>query len=456
MSGYVLLVVIEKASVRAQVVGRGPGFVGEERESRVFEAPMPSVKGSLKDSMGALLEDMEREGFSDFKRVLLGLSGHLVSLRVLTLPFTDARKAEEVLALELVDSLVEDPDDLVFGALILEGARTLAVTIEKKVLENILESFEKLGLTPEWLGLPLLYKDKLLKNLHKDISVAAFVDATSIIVLKNNNAYHYAYINDPVDLKFALATLEGEGTVVEHFYLTDKTADWLKGTLQAGSPGTQSVHTTNYRDEDTGLSAMAMYVADGPGSADKGTTNFRKGEFIDRRVYESAKRSFRVAITLIIIVACLWGVNIYTRLQSPKREIARVEGALYSAFDELFPNDAVVDPLYQMEVKLKGLREERKFVEGGLDVLERLKGLSRGIPDNDGQTGPGEVRLFELKMHETRVIARGETASFDHADRFKDALQALPEYKDISLTDVKSKVDGSVSFSIALTLKGEG
>ncbi|MEE9542202.1 MAG: hypothetical protein V3V95_00280 [Thermodesulfobacteriota bacterium] len=460
MASNILIVMIENKAIRARVLGPVQGGEGEERRSRVFETTMGSVKGALKDSMSVLLEEMEHEGFSNFDRFFLGLPGHLTSLRVLTLPFTDAAKTEEVLPFELGDSLVEDPIDLVFGALPLQGGRTLAVTIEKKVIESTLKSFEELGLVPQWLGLPLLNKDRLLKELHKESSTAALVDKTSITVLNEGTACHYGYINDPIDLKFVLAVLEGEGIIVEHFYLTDMATDWIKGIEGIGLPDAEYVHTTNYVDEDTGLSALAMLAADSTGgtggAGGKGTLNFRKGEFIDKRIYESAKRSFRVATILIILVACFWSVNIYTRLQRPVKETARIEGSLFNVFSEIFPGGAALDPLYQIQIKLKELRKEKEFVEGGIDVLELLNGLSRGVSIASDQADSAEVRLFELKMHEKRVVARGETSSFDHADRFKDRLQASPDYKDISLTDVKSKVDGRVSFSIALTLKGDG
>jgi type II secretory pathway component PulL len=457
MASDVLIVMLESSVIRARVVGTSRKTSDETEKSRIFETEMASIKGALRDAVTVLLEEMESEGFKDFKRVLLGLPGHLASLRVLKLPFTDADKAEEVLAFELADTLVEDPDSLVFGALPLEGGRTLAVTIEKDVIESTLKTFEELGLTPDWLGLPLLYKDRLLRALHTKPSVAAFVDARSITVLKNGSAAHYGYLSDSTDLKFSLAALEGEGIIVEDFYLTEMTADWVKGIESVDSLDAERVHITDYIDEFAGLNALTIFAGEASGTAGKkGTLNFRKGAYIDKRVYESTKRSFRVATILIVLVAFFWGINIYTRLQVPVQESARIESALFSAFSSLFPNDAAVDPLYQMEVKLKELKKEKEFVGGGIDVLERLKSLSRVAPGESSLKGRDEVRLYEVKMHKERVVARGETASFDHADRFKESLAATGEYKDISLTDVKSKVDGSVSFSIALTLQGEG
>ena len=64
MPGYVLIAVMERASIRAQVLDPA----GEA--SRVFEAPIASIKGSLKASAGALLEEMERAGRRSLRRMV--------------------------------------------------------------------------------------------------------------------------------------------------------------------------------------------------------------------------------------------------------------------------------------------------------------------------------------------------------------------------------------------------
>ena len=454
MAAKVLIVMMQREKIRARVLDPSDSF--EAGGGRIFETPMESIKGSFKDSMALLLEEMKEEGIdTGFKRVFLGLPGHLASLRVLTLPFTDATKAEEVLPFELGDSLLEDPDDLLFGARPMGGGRTLAVTIEKRVIETTLNSFEELHIVPEWIGLPLLYKERLLLEEHSEPSVAALVDTDSITVLKDGAVCHYSYINGPLELKFSLAVLESEGITVEHFYFTDKAAHWSEGPGGIGPLAAERVHSVSCSDDDIDLKTIAMLLGErhGPG---KDTMNFRKGEFFDQRIYESARKSLRVATILICLIAIFWGANIYTRLQSSALEIDRVEDSLFSAYGSLFEGETAVDPLYQMEIKLKELRDEKEFIEGGVDVLASLKGLSRGISDGSARAGKEDVRFFELKMHEQRIVARGETASFDHADRFKDSLLALGDYKDISLTDVKKKSAGGVSFSITLTLKGDG
>lgn len=440
MAGDVLIVDITDESIHTLVLSPDSG----ETRSRAYETPMSE---GLPEAMTTLLDDMEMEGFKDFSRVILGLWPSSASLRVITLPFTEKSKVEDVLPFELSDSFIGRVEEYVIGSLPLVGNRTLAVSVEKRVVERAIESFEALGIAPSFIGLSLLYKDRLLRTLHGDEGggTAALIDNTSIVVIRDLEPALYSYISGPMDLKFALAALESDGIKVERFYSTRKALGWLEALDPKSAQDAVS-----YTDAEIGTRALSSLYMEG---LEKDPMNLRKGQFVDKRVFESTKRSFRIATVLIVLLTFFWGANIFSRLSSTDTELVKVEAALGSAYQELFTDESAVDPFYQMEIKLKELSEEKAFVGGGIDVLEIFKGLSRGA----GAIGTDDkLRLFEIKMHSERVVARGETRSFDSADKFKDTLLAMPGFKDISLTDVKKNSTGGVSFSIALTLEGEG
>ncbi len=438
MATDVLIVDIADDAIHTLVLSPDSG----DTRSRSYEAPAGE---ELTDVMRTLLDDMEMDGFTDFSSVILGLSPASASLRVITLPFTEKGKVDEVLPFELADSFIHKVEEYVIGSLPLAGGRTLAVSIEKKEVERVIDTFEALGIPPSFIGLSLFYKDRLLRTQRGDdaVGTAALVDDTSLVVIKDSEPVLYSYISGPMELKFALAALSSDGIDVERFYAAGKAKGWLETIGLDGALGDAA-----YDESEIGTRALSSLYMEG---FDKDPMNFRKGRFVDKRVFESTRRSFRIAAALIVILTFLWGANIFSNLSGTDQELEKVEAALASAYKELFVGESAVDPFYQMEIKLKELSEEKAFVGGGIEVLEILNELGKGALAIDSGD---ELRLFEIKMHSERVVARGETGSFDNADKYKDTLLAMPDFKDISLTDVKKKSAGGVSFSIALTVEG--
>lgn len=433
-----VLIVDIKAEVVCALV-----FNPRSDEMHFFETPLvEDLPDALKDALGVLLGEMEREDINcDFSRVMLGLSPDVASLRVITLPFTESRKVDEILPFELSDSLVENIEDVVIGSLPLSDGRTMAVSVGKSVVQSAIDCFDSLGMGLTFVGLSLFYKDRILRDHHGDSGIAALIDSSSIVVIKDSVPVFYSYISDCTDLKFALASLGALGTEVESFYATEAALEWLEALGLEG--GLREL----YSDDNIGTLALLRLYRDG---FNKDPMNLRKGQLTDKRVVASTRKSLRLAASLIVLLASFWSANVYLRMSGINRELVKIEDRLERTYSELFTDESVVDPLYQMEIKIKELSEERVFVGGGIDVLGVLKGLGDGARVFDASA---KLTLFEVKMHSERVVARGEAGNFDNADKFKDMLLATGVFNDISLTDVKKKSAGRVSFSIALTLE---
>ncbi|MBE9532145.1 MAG: hypothetical protein IME98_05010, partial [Proteobacteria bacterium] len=283
-----------------------------------------------------------------------------------------------------------------------------------------------------------------LRELHGASGTVALIDSSSIVVTRDSVPVLYSYVSSDLDLRFALAGLAGGAAEVEGFYSTEGGRGYLDEL------GLENKESDPYNDDNINTHSLLRLYEDG---SEKDPMNFRKGEFVDKSKQESTRKSVKLAAVLIILLAVFWSVNIYSKVSGSAGELVKIERRLESVYSKLFSDESVVDPFYQMEIKVKELREERAFIGGGLDVLGTLKGLGQGASAIAGKDG--KLKLFEVKMHSARVLARGEAGGFENADKFKETLGAMPVFKDISLTDVKKKSAGGVSFSIALTLEDD-
>jgi len=399
-----------------------------------FETPKTD---SLKEVYSSLCQKIRAAGFNNFSQVMVGLPSELISMRVITLPFSDKKKLNEILPFEASETFSKDIEELVLAPLPLTDGKVMAVAIEKNILREHLDILEESGIDPSWVGVSLFSKDRLLKKLHDGEGAAAFVDAESIVVIKDRKPYFFKAISDDMDLRLVLATLEEDGVEIMRFYSTEKPADILKA---AGKDNI--VLMSQYHDRDTGLLSLVAHLKEGL----KDSINFCSGEFAHTKAIESAQKDFKLMMILLLIMAGIWGAYSYLRYQTLNVNMVQQKNRLGISYHELFPEETkVVDALHQLEIKLKDLQAEKKIVRGGANVLEIMRQLSEGGGKAD------KVRLVNLYIQANRVRINGETASFEGANNFKDAVVRFSYFKDAILTDVKTNAKGGVNFSLTFS-----
>ena len=430
MTRPVLVIDIGGESVSAGLVSNGT----------VDNLVSHGINGEVREALKSVLEDMEKMGYREFSRVVVGLPGDSMSMRIIRLPFADRKKLEEVLPFELETTLLKGTGQTMTGTVQLADERTLAVVIEKDVLRGYIETLEELGLEPNWVGSSIFSRERLLKKIYDGEETAALVDDGAVVVRKDGKPLFFKGIRDEAELKLALASLEAEGVEIKRFYCTEGAAKRLEGLGKDPTPAGAGL-----KNGYTGVEALALHLADGL----KDTVNFRTGEFADTTEMEAAKKGAKVALVMLAVLAVLWALNLVVQFSTLNSSTSLVEERLSGAYSTLFPEEKnIVDAAYQLEVKLKELREKNIIFEGNIAVLEGMMALA-------GAAGPEtRVRLYRVQMHGEKITAKGETESFETASRFKDALSRLPYFEEIKLTDVKTKAGGRVSFSVALVTAG--
>lgn len=400
-----------------------------------FSSP---IESDIKKAVAEVMNDMRSKGITDFSRVIAGLPADLVSLRIIELPFSDKKKLEEVLPFEARDIFLKNVDELTLCAMPLADGKVLAAAVEKALMSEWLESLKELGADPFWITSSLFSKYILLKKFDAP-EVSAFVDANSITVVKEGKPRFFKGISGADDLSFALRALEEDKVVVEKFYSTPEASRLLKPL------GKEAAVLNEYPEGKTGLLALARHFKEGPFNE---AVNFRTGVFADDKDIKVAEKGFKRAAALLGVLVILWVAYSYLRYSIASVSLVQSNKKFEGAYRDLFPGDTrVVDATLQLEAKLKGLKDEKGVLKGGVNPADIMAELSEAVNQNDGG-----ARIYSLHLEAGRLLANGYAGSFEGANNFRDSVSKLPYFKDITLTDVKARAGGGASFSLSASI----
>ena len=131
-----------------------------------FEEPVPPGEAPLAERQAEAL----RAGIARLpseSTIHMALPGEMLALRVLDLPFSDARKVEQVVGYELEGQIMHDLSEVVMDHVILSaptgqaeaaGSRALAVAARTEEIAAFLASLKQCGVDPRTLYVaPVIY-----------------------------------------------------------------------------------------------------------------------------------------------------------------------------------------------------------------------------------------------------------------------------------------------------------
>ncbi len=432
----VLIFDFDSSSVVAGVFTMGRGTGRGDLAGEYFSA---TTKNGLRSALASLFNELRSKGFKGCSHAIVGLPPASISLRVITLPFSDKKKLDEILPFEARDIFLKGVEELSLSALPLSDGKVLVASVEKSLLREYLDAFKEFDIDPSFIGSSIFSKDRILKKLYDGGGAGAFLDSNSLVVIKEDlKPCFFKEIKGVQDLTLALKALEEEGVTVRKFYSTPKATALLK------SIGIESSTFNEYPEEKTGLTALAAHFREG---TLKEGINWRSGEFALTRGIKAAEKGFQRAALLLGIFVIIFGAYSYLKYERAKAALGELKKRMDSEYRELFPGERIVDASYQLDAKLKELSAEKRVLSDGMNVPEVMAELSRAVPPH------GEARIYNLRMEAGRITANGYTGSFEGANNFKDAISKLPYFKDITLTDVKTRAGGGVSFSLSAAVR---
>jgi type II secretion system protein L len=201
------------------------------------------------------------------------------------------------------------------------------------------------------------------------------------------------------------------------------------------------------------ISVNAVAVGAGLAAMDgRRRMNLRAGPFalVTEGDDFALKRVAGIGLGLLIVLCFAWGDGL-VRMNAAEGRLDAAKAGLEARYREVFPDATrVVDPVVQARNALDALSARSLLFGGGGDstALGVLNAASQAIPKTL------TIDVLEFSVEGNRVRMEAEAASFDAIDQIRDQLQTRPEFTEVRVSDAKASAkEGRVKFRVALTVK---
>jgi general secretion pathway protein L len=430
-------------------------------------------------------------------RVSLGAENFF--FRNLTFPFTDKRKIDKILPIELEDQILVDMEDVIADSLVTgekgSTAAVVAAMVDRNFLRQRLDELAELNIDPVVVTVSGVQTALQLakKRIEKDFvlldvgckRVTMFVMAAGKMRLVRTMVFDDGGgANFIIDKNSQLVSARRPGMVADTFKsmckdinhtlfaLEDAKFDlpiFLTGPLTFVQDSAQHLKKNlGRRVTPCDLSGMSVDIGKGSGlwRADLMTSpltlairskksqsgfNFRKNEFAKRASFRRYRHLVpRVGIPLLI--CCLLGIGyLWNNYYQRQRELASLDVESREIFTATLPDvKRVIDPVQQLTIEIRDLKKGM-LGDAGLDsdikVIDMLAELSTRIPESL------QVHVVRMVVDRQTILLRGLTDNFNSVDGLKKALEKSDYFRDVTINsaNLATKVSG-VRFELKLDL----
>lgn len=450
---------------------------------------------SVKEAIGEVLDQVSYEGESC--RVSFG--AELFFYRNVTFPFSDKRKIEKILPIELEENVIVDIDDLLVDSLITGkkgGASTVvAAMIDREVLGERLAELQELELDPEIVTISSVQtalqltrnrvqdrfilldigctrvtmfvmaesKMELIRIMHfDDGSLAHFsVDQNSQQVAPKRpelveqtlkamcrEINHTVYALDsiepgvPLYLTGALSTYPQTSKLVAgELHCEVMSCDLVGDRVSIGSGG-------GLWRSDLMTSALALGLRVGKKQAG---FNFRKEEFSKKASFEKYKKlvprlGVPAALILVFSLVYLWN-----DFNLKEKELNRLKLEGRQVFQATLPDvKRIVNPVQQLNVEIREMKkgmlgEASRLTE--YKILDLLAEISVRIPESIN------VHVIRMVADRDGILLRGLTDNFNSVDNLKKILEKSDYFKSVTINSANLSTKGSgIRFELKVAL----
>jgi general secretion pathway protein L len=419
---------------------RGDTLLFQGADRRSHEGP---------ESYAQVLNELAA-GAEGGESVFLSLGPENLYFREVELPIPDRRKQREVLPLELKGETALDTDGLIFDALPAHEGRVIAVWGVEAELEARIQELKEAGLEPRIVGSSLFAWELLIPPTIADGTVA-LSDGRSLAVYSDGKPALFRSLGDgnvSEEISRTLALLEvGKGIRVHQVFLHGPAAVGASLAVRGQSAGVSfaplpvsGALAASFPGESTALEyagAWALATASLRGEP----LNFRHGRLAYTAGREMMKRKLRLSALLAALFLVLLMTETGLRFYFVKRDLTSLNTSISQIYREVFPSrKKAVDEVSE-------LKSEIRRLGGGATGQETLPAMTEIAMAK----GDGVSAVYELEIGGGQVTMKGDARSFQAANDFKSRLSSLCTSS--SLSEVKSRPDGSVSFSFRGTLR---
>jgi general secretion pathway protein L len=383
-------------------------------------------------------------GISGSPRVVLCLPPTLFAQRVVELPLTDLRKVREILPAHLQGEIALPAEEAVFDVLPGAEGRFLALWAKRVEIAAAVELFRAAGCEPQIVS-STPFGLQFLPEIPADCAVC---DGISLaIITAGRLSYLRAFDRTELQkqLSATLSALLISGAQLPSRLIVfgeqaDTAADAAGLPLAVEHLRMPDELAAAFRNENTfqhlaGLYAVARACHAGA------LPDFRRGELSWTAGNTRLRKKLILTALLTAAIIVLLFVSKGLQYRAARADIVSLNSSISSIYREIFPaRTKAVDELSEVKGEIRKLAG----AENSSSVLDVLKQLSEA-------KGTAINGLFETEVEGRTVRVKGDARSAQAVGEFKTALTGLMTA--IDLSEIKSRPDGTVGFSLSGTLK---
>jgi len=440
----------------------------------------PCVKVEVRQSFGGAVFEVKRQlgNIQGKCRVVFG--AELFSFRNLSLPFTDKKKIEQVLPMELAEQIPVEIDTLLFAYVVTKtgpkGVELLVATIERTVLAEYVALLRSAGFEPEFIGISGYHLAQELITRGQGNCLLLDIDSnwTTLFLLCNGRVA-------------SIRSLAGIGADDNQTASDDRLALFVKQTLlggcfgkmqEAGSiaycnassqripalpdftvkrygdevslvRGGQLLHDSHCRPENL----LRLLTCGQALSTRSGGFDFLKDEFRREKTISDYRRQmvlFAVPTLLCCLFAALYFAYDYKMLTAKqeglRQQITEVFNATVPAVTK------IVQPVQQLQVFINDAKNTYKpdgMISTGYSVIDLLSELSVRIPP------VASLKVVRLVADGDVVLLKAVTGDFNTVDTVQRELAKSSFFREVIISSANQGPQGhEVSFELKLVLVG--
>ena len=377
-------------------------------------------------------------------RIVLCVPPALFAQRSVTLPLSDLRKVREVLPTQLQGDIAQPVEGLALDALPAGEGRFLALWARKGDVSAVIEQFREMGLEPQVVSSSLFSLSEL-PGIPADCAV---FDGSSLSILTGGQlTYFRSFVSgvSPAMIAATLSALElsGEGVPPRLCLIGSGVSCLLDAELLPLPVGAVEVPAELghlFKNDETFQQLAGLYAVARASYA--GTLpDFRRGELAWTAGDAKLRRKLLLTGALVAIVIVLLFVNKGLRYRAALADLSSLNKSIATIYRDVFPERAkAVDELSEIKGEIRKLAG----VEGSSGYLDLLKKLAEA-------KGTSINGLYEAELEGRNVRIKGDSRSSQAVNEFKASL--APILATSELGEIKSRPDGTVTFSLTGTLK---
>jgi general secretion pathway protein L len=495
MPQRILAIEVEPAGIKAAVVETS---FRDFRIAGLYRVPVRADQ-SLPEVLHGFVTEHNLQG----SLVLSALCGEKVTWRTFFLPFRDRKRLDQTVPYELETQVPFDLEDVVVSYQVLQrdksGSTVLAALVQRRDLQDHLESLQAAGLDPKIVDFgPLVSLNALDLLQPEPPPTCVFVcgDPHEITVALRRNGFLVGLrtvspVFETQDPAVEQAADNGHATVLSRWAedvsreirwsllalngapLEERTPcvvagegiyfDYLATSLSALDLAVQRFDENPLRTVPPELRSNVSPFVTPLGLAlrelqpERGFgVNFRQGEFAYQRGREEMRRAlFRTgaiaASALVLLLA-----NAFLEYRSLQARLDAVQAQVRFVFQQTLPDvQRIVDERRQLQEEIDAAEKRLKLLgsvapPSGATAIDALQAISSAVPE----TLKFEVDEYVMDTQEIKL--RAHTDSLDAPNAIREAIANAKYFADVQVKDIKTAADGRVDFRMLLTLNKSG